>query len=187
MKARGEIRERDAEGTLIAAGFEWTKPSFGQHLLLIIVILLGALAAVAVTMAMQPNLEELPHLIIAAVFLALAVLTYQYRKHRSRPKGAIIFYADGEIAMPHGRPGNPDGRRFKVPWSEVSSIGTDAFSVVIYFRDGDIVSVAYPPADATLHKVAVQLQLALTAIREAAAQASKPRRAPAPETQIVID
>jgi hypothetical protein len=188
MKARGEIRDYDSAGTLTAAGFEWTMRSAGQFLLLIPVVLFGACGAAAIAMAMEPNLQTLPHLLIAVFFLTLAWLTYQFRKRRNRPKGAIIFHADGKMTCPHGYPGYASARSFNVPWSEVSSIAAERESVSIYFRDGDVVTATYLPADATLHKVSVQLQLALTAIRDAVAQRAAPGRvASSPDLPIRID
>lgn len=189
MKAAvGEIRTHDAEGRLQSAGYEWIEGSIKPFFLGLSTILFAVIGVGAILLAMKAYAMEGIVILTGICIVSCALAWLSHRKWSGLDtRQIVVFHADGKIGLPNGLYNNRRARAFKQPWTEIASIAAEGHGVSLYFKDGAINGVAGAPRGVSAHKISVQLQLALTAIREAVAEASKPRRAPAPETQIVID
>ena len=186
--AAGEIRNRDAEGRLESAGYEWIEGSLKCILLRISTALLAIIGAGALFLATKTREPDGVMVLSAVGIVCLGLAWLSHRKWSGLDtRQIVVFHANGSIGLPNGLYNNRRARAFRQPWTEIASIAAEGHGVCLYFKDGAVNGVAGAPRGVSAHKISVQLQLALTAMREAVAEGSKPRRAPAPETTIVID
>ena len=186
---RGEIRIQDHEGRLQTAGYVWGEKTSGPLFYAILAVVFGLLGFGAMmNISGRVNFgATLFFLAATGIFFGLAVLFFKKSADsKGNPRG-VLFHADGRIELPYGLPRQPDIRILAARWPEVASISAERDDVAIYLRDGDKVWLTQPRRYETEHKISVQLQHALAAIRDAVADASMPRRAPSPDTPVVID
>lgn len=169
------IRERDADGRLIAAGLQWTEQrrlAFGLLMQFGTWALLGGVAALLAG-ASGPGWTMLGLTVCA---MAIARLT----PGRTR---ALIFHDDGRTSAPFGFAHHP--RRFRevsgsnanVVSIEARGQGNEPHYVAMYSRSGDVAYVAGRLEVDNAHKVAVQLTLALAELRESLARSMQPANA----------
>lgn len=190
MKApRGAIRITDSEGQLQIAGYEWHERSNKPFVFGVGVLLFAGLGIVALLLAMKSEvfIATIVVLAIAACFFGLSWIIHRRWSRWNGNVRSILFHANGHVEIPHGIPYHPKVRTFTVPWSEIASVSADQNSVVIYFRNGERNWITDRPADESSHKISVQIQHALAAIGEAVANATRPKRAPSPEGNVLID
>lgn len=165
-----QIRTRDDQGNLIAAGFMWTEEHEAWKLFL-------ALAGVLALLSLPGLLDYFSGrgpLVLGAIPAALAALSlyacHRYANHTS----ALIFHLDGHVEAPFGMPRHRRVRRFKGNHGYTTSIETNRHNqVLLYSRGGDIAVLANLRKSNDAHKVAVQLNQALEDIREAGAEYGK--------------
>lgn len=181
------IREVDPEGELTASGVRWTQNRewLSEPLMNIeYVLLLGICGAVFVGGVNQPN-SKLP-LQAAGLMLAAGLVLWLAGRWLCTAKCGLIFYSDGSIAMPYGRPGYLWSTDIQGDHRDIFSIEIHngaapsgpkretCFVVCLYFTNGDVIPVAEAMTQWEAHKVAAMLTEARTALRSA--QASLPNR-----------
>lgn len=178
-----KIREFDADGNLQKAGLHWveTRNGFVQIGTMTMVACAFAfiltVGATSDTYGQRSGGAAVMFLITLGLFVIGALLF----RHQSR-KGATVFHRDGTIETPFGLPGYRE--RTKVGGSHVNimSIESKAFSqtsmVLVYSVGGDTVCLAEGLTVVDAHKVAVQLVIALTEIRQSLADGTE-RNGPA--------
>jgi hypothetical protein len=186
---RGAIRERDAHGRLQIAGYEWSQRTIWPLLYGLFMVVLAALALLALNAAVRsPAIESTLALLVLAAALAFWAYRIRRRWKHYHNMRAMLFHADGRIQVPYGfayhrKPGFLTERRLP----DIASIAAEGTDVVVYYRSGDKDIIGTFPNRESEHKISVQLQLALTEMRDAIAQAARPQPQPVDTVDIVIE
>lgn len=176
----GPIRERDAGGRLLEAGYRWDRFRMLE--------MLGFGAVAIGTLVLAPFMHEghSPEAGVATAAVGLAMLAGLAWVIR-RPR-MIVFTRDGRVLAPNGIAG-----RFWVrnlgPIAEVSSIELTSscrdFGVVLFTTEGRTILLAERMFKADARLVAVQVTKALREMRESIATMTNQRR-PASESAPAI-
>lgn len=167
------VREYDASGKLVAAGYEWGElDGFRVILFLAVAALALGLALFALDLVTK-SLASLPLFILASA-AAWAAHELHKRRHRTR---SLIFRDDGAIEAPHRLP-DFSWPRYRVEGHHedilnISKLvdhepgGKTSHRAAIYAANGNIVRVTGEVHPDIAHKVAAQLTAALQEIRAA--------------------
>lgn len=186
------IRERDAEGTLIAAGVQWTELRMAAQVTCGIVVMLSFMGGVAAWLAGEVLKAEDTGMTALTFFAICGGALVGGRRMRGTVR-SLVFQRDGRILAPLGFAHYParfrevDGHIDNIVSIEARGQGLTDCSVVMFARCGDIAYVAGRLHQDSAHKVAVQLTLALAELREslaAPAGAHKPSSRSAAEASI---
>lgn len=174
-----KIREYDAEGRLIAAGFlwyemrEWPKTVFHVVGTLPFVLLLAACVTAGPDITPRLPVMGVLAAILVASFLPLVFFGFRQR--------AVIFHADGRTGTPYGIP-YARGAKELFPHSEMLSIEASGPNVILYSTEGLSFSVGQRLDGWVARLIAVQLNKALTELRESQANARRARSEPRPQS-----
>lgn len=167
------IREYDAGGKLIGAGYEWGEPDDARLVLFLIVAALAiGMALFAADMIVKSAMAvPLFGLSAATAWLARAIYKHRFRKR------ALIFRSDGSIEAPRGVPGTIWPRfRIEGHHGHVLNVakladpepgGKIRHRTALYATNGNIVRVTGDVHPDVAHRVAAQLTSALQEIRTA--------------------
>lgn len=171
------IRQRDADGRLVAAGATWIEFNarrFCGALAASVLAVLYAYTAVdeIVNIGVRPKSYHFVMLLIAAVTILVSGIVMVRTVRRWR---VVLFDAGGWIGTPRGFPGNEDLEEMYHSIADIASIGTarsekDGWFVQVYMRDGDVYTWTQFQDELDAHKIAVTLTNALADIRDAVAR-----------------
>lgn len=163
------IRERDASGALMRAGFEWYErrdTAFIPFLAGALIFVPGVLYGLFLVFIDKPL--GYPVLIGSALIMWLC---WRGMRRGSSLSRALTFDTDGAINTPKGIPGFPNLRRWEMKHSDTVSIEANMnlsnSSVVLFKRGGERELLAQKLSVDEARQVAVQLTMALTEIRMA--------------------
>lgn len=172
------VETRTAEGILEAAGVAWTERREGLHALGRMLIFLSFVVGLFVVFLGTPMNEE--WWIPAGIGLALMVPIFWIEKLpiEGTPR-ELLFYRDGSTEAPYGlafypRHTSVSGHHADLVSIEARSVATNqqaqhtnhTHGVVLFKRNGDMTYAAKCLHPDEAHKVAVQVMLALTELRE---------------------
>lgn len=174
------IRERDAGGNLVAAGYEWGEPNDVWNFLISVIGAAGLFVILLGIVLLKKAFVSAQAIPVGGIIRYGAHWTYP---HIFRPR-SLIFRDNGKISMPFRVPG------YFRPYYELSAHHDQIVSIervfddsgdgkgqrhraAIYFRSGNIVRITNPVHPDDAHMVAVQLTAALQEIRQAAAWRSQ--------------
>lgn len=171
----GQIRKRNNQGRLVSSGYAWTETRPVVQLATRILFGAGALGLLmTVASFFQPIKDVWIGVSAAVVCLPAGYLAYGYRLGQC----GYVFHEQGVIEAPYGMPWpNIWKTRLRYAAADVKSVGlllntedptdhTRPHSVVLYFRNGDIVHLTSKDYKFEFaHKVATELTNALEELR----------------------
>jgi hypothetical protein len=173
------IRSRDEDGHLMAAGVQWTErrevAEIGWTLLVIACFgtAVGVLVSFAMTGATPTGVWTIAALIVACVYCVYRACRVPGRRR------ALIFHRDGRTTAPFGF------AHYRRRFRELSAHNAEFVSieargqqeagsdVLVFTRCGDVVYAGGRLDPDHAHKVAVQLTLALSELRESMSGANR--------------
>lgn len=161
------IRERDANGALIKAGYRWLERRDGPLAFIFLMVIGVAIMCVGIA-GTVPHTPEPGLIIIGFGALLLTGSLYGFAKWRIRER-SLYFDADGKTFAPAGLPDYPDVRELKFRPPDIASIEVKhdyrTYSVVLITGEGEEFRLAIYLIERDARLVSVQLNLALTEIR----------------------
>ncbi len=200
------IEERNQAGNLVAVGVEWTEHKEWFDTLMALAMFLCLLVGLFTMFLVSPFVKQ--WWFSVGIGLALVVLGFSLFSVEipGRPR-QLLFYRDGRMLAPLGfaayaaRYKSMSGHLADVVSIEARQTASthDAtktaytHGVVLFKRGGDVTYIAKHLHPDAAHKVAVQLTLALTELREALATATTTRAEPRaqgrarPTVEVFID
>ena len=168
------VRERDAQGRLVAVGLGWVEIRYGVHVAGAVTFWFGLYFAVIFVIWCFLAASKAPFIALAegcglAALGALVMLHYRGTRER-----ALIFHAD-YIELPHGEPRRPEARQLEIAITDVANIevwrGGDEFWVLLYTRSADAHVVGRGLNEFQARKVVALLSGARDDLRESLARA----------------
>jgi hypothetical protein len=163
------VREWDRQGRLLAAGFAWKEPRlwvFVCAILLVFVafglVLFGLMGASTRHYSVWSSSSFWSGLLLTVL---TGVVWWKYRLRDA----AVIFEREGRISTPHGFPGYRRRRQVEGHHSHIENIqaerSSNGWDVLMYSHRGNIVCFGTTWHYGHAHKIAKQLNLALTELR----------------------
>ena len=157
------LRERDADGRLVAAGVRWSEhrelAQAGCLSLAVLVCMAGAGTFLVSGMG-------------GALVLGLGIWLWRCSFRLSGRQRELLFRPDGSMKAPLGFAHYQEscreilGHNADIVSIEMRKEGAGDIRVVMFFRGGDVVHAAGSLLPDEAHKIAVQLTLALVELRE---------------------
>ena len=138
------IREHNAEGVLVAAGYEWAEQKDGPGILLFLLTSAGVVAALG---GLWVALVGTASIGLPIIFAGVLVAWWgrRWMRTQGQVKRSLVFLTDDTIVAPHGLAGSPIPESMPIRFSEISNLAFrldyDTPYITLITKDGRSVDV----------------------------------------------